>query len=281
MRYIGVLGPDDAWLRTAKEQLTRLSGVDVVGLSWMRLLEGDADSKSSRRLITAIVRVTAQDLPTLERIAARRSSPFSRIPPFAMLRLVPEEARLLLPLSRLGVSDAFFVAIDSPTEIARRVVDAARGSAAGSASFLARGEKSDRLGSKRSSSVLRYCLSHADVGLTVGDVARGLHVSRRTLNWWLQRESLPSAATLIMWARLAHATALLTAFEASVEEVALYLGFGSGASLRPAFWRHGGLRVREARALDTEPGLLDVLLSRWHAQRTRPGPAPAPLSRTA
>ena len=88
--------------------------------------------------------------------------------------------------------------------------------------------------------ILRYCFQHAQQRLTVGALARGLGIHRRTLLNWAAASELPSPSSLIGWSRLLCAAQLLEDSSRSVESIAHALGYGSGSALRNAFRRYLG-----------------------------------------
>ena len=92
-----------------------------------------------------------------------------------------------------------------------------------------------------------HCLARARRPLTVGDLADGVAVHRRTLGNWTRCAGLPAPAALISWCRLLTAAYLLRDRGRSVEEVALALDFGSGTALRSMLRRYTGLRTGEVR----------------------------------
>ncbi|MEJ7811844.1 MAG: helix-turn-helix domain-containing protein [Gemmatimonadaceae bacterium] len=95
--------------------------------------------------------------------------------------------------------------------------------------------------------ILTYGLDHADDALTVGGMAKALHVHRRTLGNRLAAAGLPAPHTVLVWCRLLLAARLLEDSGRSADSVALALDFGSGSDFRTALRRYTGLRPLDVR----------------------------------
>jgi AraC-like DNA-binding protein len=95
--------------------------------------------------------------------------------------------------------------------------------------------------------IMSYCLERAESGVSVAEVAAAFHVHRKTLVNRMAAAGLPGPACLISWCRLLLAARLLEDPGRAVEQVALELGFGSGAGLRNMLRRYTGLRPTELR----------------------------------
>jgi AraC-like DNA-binding protein len=96
--------------------------------------------------------------------------------------------------------------------------------------------------------VLQYCLRNARAQLTVEEVALALDVTRQALAKRLDQAGLPAASSLVAWCRLLHAARLMAHPRASVDAVAVEMGFGSGTALRHTLRRYTGFTPSEVRA---------------------------------
>jgi len=119
--------------------------------------------------------------------------------------------------------------------------------------------------------IISYCLDRAETGVSVAEVAAAFHVHRKTLVNRMAAAGFPAPACLISWCRLLLAARLLEDPGRAVEQVALELGFGSGAALRNMLRRYTGLRPSELR----ERGGMRCLVKRFKQSALRPKPGAA------
>lgn len=117
--------------------------------------------------------------------------------------------------------------------------------------------------------IISYCLDRAETGVRVGEVAAAFHVHRKTLANRVAAAGLPAPACLISWCRLLLAARLLEDPGRAVEQVALELGFGSGAALRNMLRRYTGLRPSQLRA----KGGMRCVLEQFMCVASTPGRA--------
>jgi len=87
---------------------------------------------------------------------------------------------------------------------------------------------------------IRWTIERAGPDSRVGDLARALAVSPRTLLRELRAMELSSPRTLLLWGRLIHASHLLERRGETVENVAFRLGYATAASLGKALKNHVG-----------------------------------------
>jgi len=87
---------------------------------------------------------------------------------------------------------------------------------------------------------IRWTIERAGPSSRVGDLARALAVSPRTLLRELRAMDLSSPRTLLLWGRLIHASHLLERPGETVENVAFRLGYATAATLGKALKNHVG-----------------------------------------
>lgn len=115
--------------------------------------------------------------------------------------------------------------------------------------------------------VLRAALAApGDSRLSVQDIARGLHLSRRTLACRLRRSRVPTASDLIQWARLLRVGWALQEKPVTVAVAAAEVGFATAAAFRGVLQRHARMRPR---SLHGAPGW-DSMLGRLASTLRRP-----------
>lgn len=117
--------------------------------------------------------------------------------------------------------------------------------------------------------IVSYCLERAEKGVRVEEVAAALHLHRRTLVHRMATAGMPAPSSLISWCRLLLAARLLEDPGRAVEQVALTLGYSSGAALRNMMRRYTGLRPSELR----EHGGLQCVVQLLRSSIEAPKPA--------
>jgi AraC-like DNA-binding protein len=177
---------------------------------------------------------------------------FPHIPIVVCCRLVPGASAQILAMARAGINalalrgfDDVGSALTSLIASARVDCDANRILSA-LQPFLRSSE----------ASIVRYCVAHADRKMSVGDVAKAVCLSRRTLSHRLATGRLHSAHSLIVWCRLLIAARLLQDRGRTVESIALSLQFGSAAAFRNMLRRRAGISPAQLRGMGGQPFLL-------------------------
>ena len=94
---------------------------------------------------------------------------------------------------------------------------------------------------------IRFCLTSPQYAHSVGGVAGGLGVNRKTLVNYCARANLPSPGRLLSWCRLLLAAQYLATTTRTVERIALQLDFASDTALRNMIKRYTGLRAKDLR----------------------------------
>ena len=170
------------------------------------------------------------------------------LPMIAYCDVPRDESRDISELSRAGVHELLFRhATDSPfllRETLRRALQACAASTIDD-------KVKESLTSELREAVY-FCLHYPEKATTVGDVAKGLRIHRKTLANYCARAGAPVPGALIGWCRLLLAAQLLRSQLGTVEAVALQLDFPSATALRNMLKRYTGLRPADVRA---GPGL--------------------------
>jgi len=165
------------------------------------------------------------------------------IPMAVYCRLTADAMREVVALIKSGVDDIILQGIDDRCQTlwSRLIVSVSRKAAQQALIAL------HPLLTEDVEPMVWYCLERAHSCLTVGDVATALQVHRRTLAHRMASAGLPAPSTMICWCRLLVAARLLEDPGRAVEQVALTLGFSSGAAFRNMLRRYTGLRPTELR----------------------------------
>jgi AraC-like DNA-binding protein len=98
--------------------------------------------------------------------------------------------------------------------------------------------------------VFAYIVAHADVALSVEQIAGALTLNRRTLGRQLRRAGLPGPEAVVSWCRLLVAAQLMTRPEWTMERAALALRFASTSALRAMIRRYCDLPATALRQPD-------------------------------
>ena len=178
-------------------------------------------------------------LPLIRRLRRGQSA----IPIAVYAPLTPEAAVEVVALARAGIDEVILRGHDDLGVSLRALLSRAGSARAATEAYRV---LSGAVPSP-ATSILAYCLEHAQDSLTVGALADALGVHRKTLLNRLAAGALPPPSALISWCRLFIAARLLEDGRRTVEQVALALGFGSGTALRNMFRRYTGLRPAEIR----------------------------------
>jgi AraC-like DNA-binding protein len=198
--------------------------------------------------------------PVLRQVRDRLPS----VPIAIYCELTADAVREVVPLTKAGADEVIFHAADDHAAAlwSRLLVSVSRHAADEALAAL-----HSQL-SPAAEPVISYCLTRAEAGISVAEVAEALQVHRKTLVNRMAAAGLPAPACLISWCRLLLAARLLEEPGRAVEQVALKLGFGSGAALRNMLRRYTGLRPSELR----EHGGMRCLLERFRQSALRPKP---------
>jgi transcriptional regulator GlxA family with amidase domain len=94
-------------------------------------------------------------------------------------------------------------------------------------------------------------------GVRVTDMAKALHLHRRTLNARSYNAHYPSPSAIIAWARLLLVADISMNVALSTDRAAMLAGFSSGTAFRNMLRRYTGLRPTEVR----ERGGVDCILA--------------------
>jgi AraC-like DNA-binding protein len=97
--------------------------------------------------------------------------------------------------------------------------------------------------------IVGACITMSGGAASVGDVARRLNRSARTLERQVAQAGLPPAHSILGWCRLLRAAYRLDRPEATVKEVAAMLGYPSPHAFAQHLQRHATLTLAELRAV--------------------------------
>jgi AraC-like DNA-binding protein len=157
--------------------------------------------------------------------------------------LTPAGAKALLAAGRAGVCEVILAGHDD--------VGRALGAVLARAALASVAERAvERLSSLVPADVmpiLAYALRHARSALDVGDIARSLHVHRKTLADRCRRAGAPPPRELAAWGRLVLAAERLSDRGRSAERVAAEFGYASGSAFANMLKRYTGLALAEIR----------------------------------
>lgn len=174
-----------------------------------------------------------------------------------------QASRHIMVAARAGVSALALRGVDDVGAMLERVLEEAEGDTVARIVMQAlRGQTPGFV-----ADVLDYCIRHAREVPAVVDVAKALHVPRRTLAFRLLRAGAPPAGALICWSRLFVAAELFVDEGRSVDHVALALEFASGSALRGMLQRYARVTPRQLR----ERGGLLYLISVFASHGSGPG----------
>jgi AraC-like DNA-binding protein len=170
---------------------------------------------------------------------ARRAHPFLPIIGYADSRRVA--SRQIQRVMSAGATHLVLRGVDNPRQV---ISDAMADSGWQQAADAVERCAADLL-PQRVREIIAYCLTHLEGNLSVGTIASGLRVSRRTLVRRLAGVASPQAT--ITWTRLLMAVSLMRRPDWSVQRTALALNFGSASALRTMLRRHAALTVGQLR----------------------------------
>jgi AraC-like DNA-binding protein len=256
---IGVLGA----LVLERENRARLEG-SLRGRMHVRFchrrdellaIAGDADT-------TALVTETRDsDGEPLAPVIARLRSRAPTVPVIAYIRHPQTSPRDILDVARAGVHELVRAGFDD----VGFVLQAALRSASCGATAAVVWKEITHLIPTDARTIVSFIIERADRDLSIGALAKGLGVDRRTIVRRLTAAHLPGPRRLVGWCRLLMAARLLEEERRSVEAVALALDFPSAGALRNLLWRYTGLRPRELR----ENGGLRCVLHQFRLELAR------------
>jgi AraC-like DNA-binding protein len=145
--------------------------------------------------------------------------------------VTPEAFRQWGYATQAGVTEIALIGWDQLPDVVGRVAESA---AARTMAFDIMQQVVDAAGPLPESALqlVRYCVEHAREGLTVGQLATDLGLSRRTMAYRLRAAELPPPESLIMWGRLLVVAWLLRNPGYSVNQAARTLGWHELSALR-------------------------------------------------
>lgn len=182
----------------------------------------------------------ARVAPVLRDIRTRWPS----VPVAVYCSLAADAVREVVALAKSGADDVIFQGSDDQSQAlwSRLLVSVSRRAADQALSAL------QPVLPAAVEPIVSYCLERAEKGVSVQKVAAAMQLHRRTLVNRLAAAGMPAPSSTISWCRLLVAARLLEDPGRAVEQVALALGFSSGAALRNMLRRYTGLRPSELRA---------------------------------
>jgi AraC-like DNA-binding protein len=193
---------------------------------------------------------------TLEDALGRLRNDFPTVAVLVYAPLTPAGAKSLLAAGRAGVREVILAGYDD--------VGSALGSVllrAASASVAERAvQRLSPLVSAEVMAILAYSLRHARTAPDVGDIARALHLHRKTLADHCRRVGAPSPRELAGWGRLVVAVDRLADPGRSAERVAAEFRYASGSAFANTLKRYTGLALAEIRLRG--PGVVLEALAR-------------------
>lgn len=180
---------------------------------------------------------------TLEAMAWRLRQEFPTVPVLVYVPLTPAGAKALLAAGRAGAREAILAGHDD--------VGRALGAVLARASSLSVAERAvqrlSRLTPPEVLAMLAYALRHARAAPDVSDMARALHLHRKTLADQCRRAGAPPPGELASWGRLVVAAERLSDPGRSAERVAAEFGYSSGSAFANMLKRYTGLTLAEVR----------------------------------
>ncbi len=183
---------------------------------------------------------------------------FPTIPILAYCTLSRAASAVVLDVARAGVTGLVFQGVDDERHAMREAIRAARH---GSVTQRVYAEMAPCLPSTLHA-LLRYAIGRRADAPSVDDAARALGVDRKTLFNWLRPCGQVGPREFINWIRLSIAVGMLEDPRRTAEQVALELGFASGAAFRNMLQRYAAASCSDMRGADGLPMMLAQFKSR-------------------
>lgn len=167
------------------------------------------------------------------------------VPVLAYFALEDDLSRDVVAMVKAGVDGTLFYGTFDSTHVIRKSFEASRSSCTAATSLQ---DLMQHL-PKRVIPIAEYCLTHSTRTLDVEEVALVHGIHRKTLNNWFVQDCGMAPSTFIRWCRLITAADPLVEKGASIERIALELGFPSAGALRGMLKRYAGVKPSQLRAL--------------------------------
>jgi AraC-like DNA-binding protein len=206
--------------------------------------------------LVVIDAVDANGNPLAGTIAALRRE-FATLPVLVYCTLQRQTSSSVLEAVRAGATGLVFRGIDDHGYSLRAAVLAACRGSVGE-TIVRRIEPLVPLPARP---LLRYAIASFADGPSVSQAAESLGVDRKTLFNWLAPCERVGPREFLAWCRLSVGVGLLSDRRRTVEQVALDLGFPSGASFRNMLQRYSGIALTRLRSQDGLAIMLDMFAS--------------------
>jgi len=197
---------------------------------------------------------------SVELTVRRLRKEFPTVPVLAYEPLTQAGARALLAAGDAGVREVILAGYDDVGDALDAVLSRATVASVAERTV----DRVSTLVPREVLVILAYALRHARAAPDVSDIARSLHLHRKTLADHCRRAGALPPGQLISWSRLVLAAERLADPGRSGERVAAELGYPSGSAFANMLKRYTGLTLGEVRVRG--PGVVLEML----AQRLSP-----------